>query len=571
MPAFYCSGPIKDFFQTIPRDLPEFRWLTVFRRLHTWEYEMTGKYVNKLVFIKWTGFAAGLLLLLSHIPSWGMKVNPIIIILCIIHNFYGVVIIILKNYFYYRSRQGGSRVFRFVFTNILWILIVIFGVKNFILTDYNKIHYLKPYAFNKDSTISIDSFLKIRDSINSDDSTGNIYISSWGGGLRSTYYNLLWLKNREEYSDGDFMKRVVAMSGVSGGSLGIHLYFSNKKENQLDKDKWDRAINSIGSSNYTTTDIVYLFGRDRIPFFENMVRDRSVTGISNYWHTITCFCTPFDTTPYQTYWRDGFNRLGYHPILISNATKTHGQYGVACSAYMDSEKFKEVFKGATNMLSLTDNLKSLSFYEAFSASERFPFFSATASVEGQGHYVDGGYFENSGLLSLMHLREYISSQNNKCDRKKDSLIILGNSKSNYIESLLFDSTALLDSIKIKGETNFKSIFKGILDTDRLAGFLTAKYVLNEKSIPTKFYTLPYPLRYNELIRALGGKLDTKKKIEHARKLIKMNNKQIDALLNFHYNGIASRPKRSIRWHYAYPSLSRYLSQSTVNYYHAVVK
>jgi hypothetical protein len=140
-------------------------------------------------------------------------------------------------------------------------------------------------------------------------------------------------------------------------------------------------------------------------------------------------------------------------------------------------------------------------------------------VEGQGHYVDGGYFENSGLLSLVHLREYINSQVNFGERIKDSLIILGNSKSNYIESLLFDSTALLDSIKIKGETNFKSIFKGILDTERLAGFLTAKYFMNEKSIYTEFHTLPYPLRYNELIRALGGKLGTKQKIDDARQLI----------------------------------------------------
>lgn len=568
--GFLILRSYQRLFQTIPGDLPKFKWLSVIRKLHEWEYEITGKYLNKLVFIKWTGFAAALLILFSHVPSWGMQVNPIIIILCIIHNFYGIIIIILKNYFYYKSNQGGSRVFRFVFTNILWILIVIFGVKNFILTDYNKIHYLKPYAFNKDATISVDSFLKIRNSINSDDSTGNIYISSWGGGLRATYYNLLWLKNREENQDENFMKKVVAMSGVSGGSLGIHLYFSNKKENHLNKDKWYQTINSIGRNNYATTDIVYLFGRDRIPFFEKLVRDRSVTGISNYWHTITSFCTPFDTTPYQTYWHDGFNKLGYYPILISNATKTHGRYGVSCSAYMDSNKFNEVFKGATNMVKLQDADKSLSFFEAFSASERFPFFSATASVEGQGHYVDGGYFENSGLLSLMHLREYINSQNNIGDRKKDSLIILGNSKSNYIESLLFDNPALLDNIKIKGETNFKSIFKGVLDTDRLPGLLTAKYFKNEKSLHTEFHTLPYPLRYNELIRALGGELDTKDKINSARYLIKKNNERIDSLLNVHFNGIKIKPKRSIRWHYAYPSLSRYLSQSTVNYYHAVV-
>ena len=65
----------------------------------------------------------------------------------------------------------------------------------------------------------------------------------------------------------------------------------------------------------------------------------------------------------------------------------------------------KVIPGSTNILKL-DLHKTLPFMEAISMTERFPLFSATATIEGLGHFIDGGYFENSGLLSLMNFRDY---------------------------------------------------------------------------------------------------------------------------------------------------------------------
>jgi hypothetical protein len=595
MLTFLFSMSFYRFFQPKAKELygsHNRAWLYV---LQNTEYTLTGELLNKLSFIKWSGFVSFGIFMASHVPQIGMQINPIVIILAYIHILYGAILITFKNYMYYEWRsvinngtssnkkleisENPNRILSFVFRHMWWFLILGFAAKQFYNNQHNKLHYLEEYSYKKEHTMSLDSFIQYRAGLPQDTNNVNYYIASWGGGLRATYYNLLWL-DQFNMRDTSFRKNVVAMSGVSGGGLGIHFYFANLKENnKKGNERISQVIDSIGAGNFVSTDLSYLLGRDRLGIRELGIRDRSITGMKNYWSIIQNRCIPMDTSVYQTYWKKGFDQLTYYPLLISNATKTTGNYGVAFSAGVDDLTFDTIFRGATNMLSLPEKSKSLSFFEAVSASERFPFFSATASVQGQGHYIDGGYFDNSGLISLMNLRKYIRQKSTHTSTK-DALIIIGNSKDHYIYSLLMkqkrdESQEVF--VKLRGESDIESILKGVITTDRLANYLTHSYhnIIRDSILEVKFNCLQYPIRYNDFISYLGACPADSTSVDVIRRLIKNNNNELRVTLEEYYQNEPKNKKNlgssGIKWYFAYPSLSRYLSQPTVNYYKAVMK
>lgn len=310
------------------------------------------------------------------------------------------------------------------------------------------------------------------------------------------------------------------------------------------------------------------------------LRDRSITGMLNYWRLIKQDAlAPLDQTPYDQYWSQ-YVKNHYYPVLITNTTKSSGNYGVAVSARIPNGS--NVVAGSTNILTLNNN-HTLPFMEAISTTERFPLFSATATIEGLGHFIDGGYFENSGLLSLMNFRKYAQKvfDKNGCTEKdttdktlkKDHLIIIANSKDNYIANQLDKDFSKGIAIKIDGESDYASIAKGVLNTDRLANHLQTYYkkMAAEYNLILKIYALPYPVNYNEVLDVLGGEPMSTNDIENIRANLKIQNDTLFSLCK-----TASEKQRfrfrsmSPKWDFAYPALSRLLSRPTINYYKAMV-
>lgn len=535
----------------------------IFNFLLKIENKISGGYSNKLILIKWSGIASLIVFMLAHIPSIGMRINPIVLILIYIHLLYGVIIILLKNYLYAISQVSTNtpkirNTGLLILKNIGIILVILFGVKKYYNDHFNTLNHLNLIDKTNDKDlINIDDYIT---DYHKDDDT-KYYIASWGGGLRATYFNLKLLEKLNREKGGHFFENVIAASGVSGGMVGLGTHFSAYKENEGMRQS---IYDQIGNGNFASTDIAYLLGRDRMPFVRCFGgRDRSIVGITNYWNIIKPN-TPFDQTTYQKYWAEGLkNKNKSYPILITNTAKTQGYYGVACTA--QTNNFGEVFGGATNILDIGN--KTLPYFEAISTSERFPFFSATATIKGLGHFIDGGYFENSGLQSLMNLRRYIRTIHDFAN-KSDSLLIIVNAKS-VLLSYLMDSVHELDSISmvIKAETDYKSILNGILATEKHPKYLANYYYKNEvkdSTIKTKVYYIPYPLRYSDFTNHLGGNPDTAS-IHRIRELIQLNNKKIDTALNL------SNKKGDIKWNYAYPTLSRMLSKPTVSYYNAILE
>lgn len=156
---------------------------------------------------------------------------------------------------------------------------------------------------------------------------------------------------------------------------------------------------------------------------------------------------------------------------------------------------------------------------------------------------------------------------------QDQLIIIANSKENYISTHLDKYFPKGINIKIDGESDYASIGKGVLNTDRLANHLQTYYseMAKERNIRVYIYTLPYKVNYNEVLDELGGEPRSLEDIEAIRDHLKKKNQEIFNLCelaaqkqNFRYRSM------SPKWDFAYPTLSRLLSRPTINYYKAMV-
>lgn len=556
---------------------PKFNYFN--SKVDNWKFTLS-RYQSKLVFIKYTGLAALLIFLLAHCPHYAHYISPVIILMVYIHLVYGIIVILVKynayayEHFPYLKTKWQKSLALLAMYSIIPIA-TYFGYQQYFMSEKSKISHLNQVPAANDSLIiSLDTFLKEKACA----IPNKYYIASWGGGLRATYFNFLMLNKLDSTTEGGLIHQTVAMSGVSGGMLGLGFHFAATKEAD---SQAARVMDNIGAFNFVSTDLAYLLGRDQAPINKKPgLRDRSITGMLNYWRLIKQDAlAPLDQTPYDQYWSE-YVKDHYYPVLITNTTKSSGNYGVALSARVG--KNTNAVPGSTNILALDNNL-TLPFMEAISTTERFPLFSATATIEGLGHFIDGGYFENSGLLSLMNFRKYanhIFAQNNchltdsLCiSLPEDRLIIIANSKENYISNLIEQYFPEGIAIKIEGESDYASIGKGVLNTDRLANHLQTYYkkMAREHNISYSLYSLPYKVNFNEILDELGGEPKDVKDIETIRTILKEQNQIIlDLCDTASLNGKFRYRKMCPKWDFVYPTLSRLLSRPTINYYKAMV-
>jgi hypothetical protein len=110
------------------------------------------------------------------------------------------------------------------------------------------------------------------------------FLSTYGGGLRATIWTMLLL-NSQELKDKNFLDSTAAMSGVSGGFLGLSFYTALVKEYDTLNDRAE-AINRIGKRNMLSIDISYMLGPDlikeAIPYCRNLGKDRAARSMQEY-------------------------------------------------------------------------------------------------------------------------------------------------------------------------------------------------------------------------------------------------------------------------------------------------
>lgn len=292
-----------------------------------------------------------------------------------------------------------------------------------------------------------------------------ILVASDGGGLRAAYWTLLVMNELDALTNEQFSKRVFMTTGISGGGIGLSMYtFQKAKDMNLPNRK--RMADKIGRTNFLSGDMAGIFGRGfvtlLIPTFFDLScwEDRSEAMAKNYFNLHNEYLTiekkitytDFKKQPFHTLWTE----KGYDlPLLVVNTARTEdGARGIVHPLPYNADSIK-VF------VDLNKNYKEeyISYPDATFLTNRFPIMSPSGRIEGKGHFVDGGYLENSGLSTLSY---YLQKMSAKVVTPKDSIfqefrdrkiivISINNDKSTYIQSLFGSKVDSVNQSSPKGE------------------------------------------------------------------------------------------------------------------------
>ncbi len=517
----------------------------------------TVKYLKVFAFFGWC--ALFIYLVFLSIPT---ALSSLCFILIWMYLVYGAIVILMKHNLYYNRNQDTEKqikshpmaTFFRSYIPILGFLII--GLMIYASRAGNGLHLLSSVPESIPS-ISIDTFAK-------NSGPKKYFLASYGGGLRATIWTML-LINSKEQQDTSFLHSTAAMSGVSGGFLGLSFYTALVKEYNETTERAE-AIDRIGKRNMLSIDISYMLGPDLIketlPYINTLGKDRAAASMQEYAHQIlgcSYDSSELQDESYRSYWTKTYQKNGYMPVLIGNTTGTNHNYGVAFS--LSSEGIDSILPGAENILDIEeincngDTIQTcLNYLGATSTTERFPIFSPAAEIKGKGHFVDGGYFENSGLLSLKNFRDnYVEITVPDSVKPSDKFILIINSKEDYIRMKLEPFLEPKSDIP-SGE--FSSILSTVTDIDILPHALEARY---EKEFGQDRFIriyLPYKITFEDVIRIIGDEPMYPFEIE---KIINDSNEKIKIALGANYNN------------HVPPALARVLSDPAYEYMKAMLR
>lgn len=378
------------------------------------------------------------------------------------------------------------------------------------------------------------------------------YIAASGGGLKACVWTMFALNKLDE--DCIFLESQ-AISGVSGGGIGAANYINILRYTDDQNEKYKR-IAKVANANILTIDVIFFLGRDLIRelFPGKILSAFKMDGCDRADKKMQIYCqlttndSPVDTayfsSSYRTHYNEVYNHLGDLPNLIINSISTNGQHGVATAYQVDESDF---FPGAIDLLDREDG-KSLSFAGTVSTTNRFPLVSPTARIEGKGHFLDGGYHDNSGLTTLLHYANIMESKMSLADRldlpKEKIFVKITNSREAYID-LLFDNTYpwknpffpnLGKKLTLAEEANsgeISAVLDAVADTETIPHLKTQE-LKSDKAIILFEFALPFYLNYSQIINRIGGEVAEQDKAGIIE-IIERNNHLLDSLLVYHFD------------------------------------
>lgn len=405
------------------------------------------------------------------------------------------------------------------------------------------------------------------------------FISSHGGGLKANTWTLMVLHRLQEISRDKLMNQTVAMSGASGGSLGLALFGSVYGEFGDRPKKMDQVIRTIRNDNYASTDISMLFGLDlaRIFYPFNQLsssRDRSYYGMRKYQENMKAEETiSLQDLTYRKYWETLSTTKHPLPALIMNTAATNGRRGIFCS--INTPAFDSIFPYAQNLSDLkTENGKdgSISFLQAVSTTNRFPIFSPVAKIKGSGHFIDAGAIDNSGILGCWDLFLYLNDM--KLLKGKTIVFVdIDNSKGGYAELLFEQFLEATGRNDFLIDENEKSSIGANLQTglslNKIPGYLDdflCNYTSKFKHLNYNRIVLPHKISITDIEQVIDGKFCDFPKGNFRSELIVFLEKHNEKILK-----ITEKDNGFFQdWNCYEPVLSRQLSASNIQYYDRII-
>ncbi|MEH3115855.1 patatin-like phospholipase family protein [Pedobacter terrae] len=361
-----------------------------------------------------------------------------------------------------------------------------------------------------------------------------VFICAEGGALRTGAYTGLFLSSLSERFEKernvDFKKTIFAMSGVSGGAVGLGLYNALTFENDVQlSSSLSVALSKKFFQHDTLSPIIgkMLFG-DFLNLFLPIhidLFDRSIA-LEKSWEQ--SYQSLIDKNQNNVFSQSFASQkiTPNQPLFIINTTEI--ETGLQCwisNLTPDSLAFKN------QRDLLAERVNDLNYSTAINFSTRFPLFSPAAKVGGLNgnprlHYLDGGYVENTGSASMLEVLQLLKSKS-----------IYFNQITPIVITLLFseeDKTA--PSIRFGNE--FIEIFSALTHTRsgnsktsrfRLKQFLNENSDISpidepltaeEKNVPMNWVLSAQSI--NNITRDIANKLDDTSKKGIIPKLFKNN-------------------------------------------------
>jgi hypothetical protein len=507
---------------------------------------------------------------IASINGWEVY-NGIPILLAFFY-FYYFIIASLGKYFFVAEKLSlfNTRKFKIIFM-VCGLLIVLLLVNKFF--DVEVTTHQLDLVENSKYEISETQFLN---SLVKKDTKTLFFIASHGGGLKANVWTLNVLNTLQEETQGKLLDNTIALSGASGGSLGLALYTGLFRIDSTDTATIQHKIDTLSRQNYTSIDLTFTFGLDTYrkiwPLNQRIgLRDRPYYKMRKYQNIIEGKrSAKLSTRSYRDYWNDTYKKTGYFPSLIMNTSGTKGNRGILWS--VKPNDFNSIFPFAEDLADLSHN-KTLPFYQAVSTTNRFPILSPAAKIPGYGHYIDAGAIDNSGLLGCLDVHNYLLRETDITNDRTIAYIEIINSKSLYINYLVenFKSENNIPHIdKNEFETdNIVADLQAGLNLDKIPGYLS-DYMSNwaaSTSSNVKYFQIfmPHKVSLADVKGFLKGTIDDSKVKTLLVDFLARENDQILTL--------TEKPKKTFfdPWEYYEPTLSRHLSKSSILYIKAILE
>lgn len=498
---------------------------------------------------------------IGSVASWASAINVILSFLIIA---YSVVVILLKHWIFYRYEFASNdrplneltslKKYAIYYSKYLPISLVLFVAILSISRSYlNRIHEFN--LIPQGPELCFDDYVS-EHHLQKDSTDHYLSIASDGGGLKANLWNLLVLNENPRIVNQAFL-----MSGVSGGSMGIANYLNLLKVPQSERSL---IIDQIGNANILAIDASGLLLRDYIMSYTTLRnKDRSYYGMRHYAENLGLKEQDYDNKPYRSHWLDIYNhRQSKLPMLNINASSTTYKQGYALSVCHSDE----LMPASIDMVGFPAQDTTISYYNAVSTSNRFPFASPAAKILGKGYFVDGGYFENSGILAAENIFNMLKKELIKEDSSlylKHKIINIRNGKSDWVKAFMkhhrFDSDSL--RLQIRETQEIGAMINTLVNLDKKPMALRERREISDPESIEYIY-MPHLIQLSDIEVAIGGDIKVSYKL---MKAIKDNNMQISKVL-------AAYPEYQLEeWGIVMPPLARLLSNPGVKYEFAMAK
>lgn len=211
-------------------------------------------------------------------------------------------------------------------------------------------------------------------------------VSAEGGGIRAAYWTALYLQKLEIASGGHFAERVVLLSGVSGGSLGIATWLAAHERQDLNAERRFELISDFLTSDFLSPLVGGLLFLDvpRFilgPLWPSVRRDHVFEkAFAELWRDKGR--TDFFSRPFMDLCLSGFKKA---PAVFFNATDALTGTTVSLSPTSIRAVGKHAMSlqlGATGISGSFNNtsLAEATVAQAVHISARFPYLSPPANV-----------------------------------------------------------------------------------------------------------------------------------------------------------------------------------------------